>query len=185
MAAVHISSLIEETGSDRIDELIPHKYLRGEDHGKRDGGGSLFDLRVDAGGMEPQLEELQHRFHLYQTGRYEALLDRFDQEAAGSVYLIDKSKKHDPHVDFVFSDKTALQNVRFRHFMADCRAIAGNVSELDPVSEEEKSATLSFLDEAHLDILKNFDPKIVKLRKKRKIIVADGAFDSLYEMPED
>jgi len=35
------------------------------------------------------------------------------------------------------------------------------------------------LQEAHEDIMKNFDPKVVKLRKKMKVVVAPGAFDGL------
>lgn len=179
MAAVSVFSMIARVGSEKIDQLIPHEYVKGKNHGRRAGAGTVFDYRPDAGGLEPQLEELQSRFHLYQSGRYEALLDHFDAEAAGAVYLVDKSSTHDPHMDFIFSDKTALRKVRFRHFMADCREIAGDARALDPVMEQERRSAIAFLDEAHRDILNTFDPKIVKLSKRREIIVADGAFDGL------
>jgi len=78
-------------------------------------------------------------------------------------------------MDFVFSDKTALQAVRFRHFMKDCRKIMGDAEKLDSTIDEERQAVLNFLEQIHQDILNNFDPKIVKFRKKRKIILADAA----------
>jgi hypothetical protein len=88
-------------------------------------------------------------------------------------------------MDFIFTDKTALQAVRFRHFMTDCRAIAADGRELDPIIEREKSSVVAFLDEAHRDIMENFDPKVVKFRKKNKIIIADGAFDALRGASDD
>ncbi len=88
-------------------------------------------------------------------------------------------------MDFIFTDKTALKAVRFRHFMADCRALAGDSRALDLITEREKSAILAFLHEAHRDIMENFDPKVVKLRKKNKIIVADGALDALFQASDD
>jgi hypothetical protein len=62
-------------------------------------------------------------------------------------------------MNFIFTDKTALQVVRFRHFMAECQAAH------------------RFLEESYQDILANFDTQVVKFRKKRKIIMADGVAD--------
>jgi hypothetical protein len=33
--------------------------------------------------------------------------------------------------------------------------------------------------------MENFDPKVVKFRKKNKIIIADGAFDALFGASDD
>ena len=33
--------------------------------------------------------------------------------------------------------------------------------------------------------MENFDPKVVKLRKKNKIIVTDGALDALFQASDD
>jgi hypothetical protein len=185
MAAAYIFSGIDDVGSKRIDELIPHEYVHGEDHGKREGIGTILDRRIDAAGLEGQLQELMERFHLYISARYEGLAVEFDGESRKAVYMFDRSRPDDPHMDFIFTDKTALQAVRFHHFIADCRAIARDSHELDPIIDREKSAIVTFLDEAHRDIMENFDPRIVKFRKKRKIIVADGAFDALLGASDD
>lgn len=174
-----VLSTIDDLGSDRISELIPHEYVAGPDHGKKEGNGFRYDRRIEAGGLEAQLEELQDRFHHYTNERYNALADEFDRKGLRRVYLIDRSTAHDPHMDFVFSDKTALRAVRFRHFMKDCRKIMGDAEKLDSTIDKERQAVLHFLEQNHQDILNNFDPKVVKFRKKRKIILADAALKDL------
>jgi hypothetical protein len=182
MAAGYLFSMIDELGSDKIDVLIPHTYVKGKDHGKREGHGTIYDRRIDAGGMERQLEELQDRLYRYTAERYDALLNAFDTQASKAVYLFERSWGNDPHMDFIFTDKTALQSVRFRHFVRDCRAIAGNGRDLDPLIEHERQAVINYLDHAYQDILDNFDPKLIKFRKKRKIVVADGALKDLMDL---
>jgi hypothetical protein len=185
MAAAYIFCRIDDLGSKRVDELIPHEYVHGEDHGKREGAGTILDQRIDAACLEGQLQKLTERFHRYISARYDSLTTEFDGESRKAVYMFDRSRPDDPHMDFIFTDKTALQAVRFRHFMTDCRAIAADGRELDPIIEREKSSVVAFLDEAHRDIMENFDPKVVKFRKKNKIIIADGAFDALRGASDD
>ncbi|MBN1101801.1 MAG: hypothetical protein JXL84_00155 [Deltaproteobacteria bacterium] len=177
--AGYLLGILDESGSDKISELIPHEYVDGPDHGKREGGGFLYDKRINGGGLEAQLEELRDRFHRYTTERHNALGEEFDKEGKRRVYLIDRSNAHDPQMDFVFSDKTALQAVRFRHFMEDCRKIMGDAIELETLIEQERQRLLEYLENAHQDILHNFDPKVLKFRKKRKIILADRALKDL------
>ena len=136
--ARHLSDALDETGVEQIETLIPHKYVEGKNHGKRVQGGMLWDYRVDAGGMEPQLDELQHRYYQYLRDCHARLLDRFDEDAIQRVYI--RSKKHgvEPHIEFVFADKSALDAVRFRRFFSDCRRIAGEVTELEVIIEQER-----------------------------------------------
>lgn len=181
MATAHLYSIIDEVGTARIKELIPYEYIQGKDDGKREGAGTILDQRLAASGLEEHVMELRERFCKYLIARYDFLGEEFDQQARKAVYMIDKSRPLDPHMNFIFTDKTALQAVRFRHFMADCRALAADSAELDPLIEREKTAALSFIDAAHRDIIENFDPKVARLRQRRKIIVADGALDGLFE----
>lgn len=173
--AIHIYNALDTTGSNKISELIPHEYVQGKNHGKKEGQGFLYDMNVFADGMELQLEELQDRFWKYLSKRYEELLDQCDQQAKNCVYIIDHSTRNDPHLDFVFSDKTALKAVRFKHFMTDCQQLAGNNQELIAATVQATRAAVDFLEQQYQDITENFDPKIIKLRKKRKIVVATEA----------
>ena len=178
-AAGYLYSRIDDVGFDIIEELIPHTYVAGKDHGKREGTGSRWDMRIDAGGMEAQLEELRHRFWDYLAARYNALLQEYDDAAAKRVYFHDRSEPDEPQMDIVFSDQTALRAVRLRHFVLDCRASAGDFLAFEDRAARECQATRIFLEQSLQDIVQHFDPKIAKLRKKRKIILADGAVKDL------
>lgn len=179
MAEGYLHGLLEEFGREQINKLIPHRYVNGKNHGKRHGKGTLFDIKVDASGKEGELEELEDLYRNYVRERCELVAAQFDAEAQGHIYLINRSQKNDPQLDFIFTDKSALQQVRFRHFMADCRSLVGNTLEFDALVEREREAAQKFLEFHYHHILENFDPKIKKFRKKRQIVIADGALDDL------
>jgi hypothetical protein len=63
--------------------------------------------------------------------------------------------------------------------MSDCRLLAGDNRELETQLDHERRAALAFLEESHRDITEHFDPTVVALRKKRKIILADGKLKDL------
>lgn len=59
MAAGYIFASLEEAALDLVKECIPHRYTPGKNHGKTEGDCRQGDLRVDAGGQEALLEQLQ------------------------------------------------------------------------------------------------------------------------------
>jgi hypothetical protein len=179
LLAGYVNSKLEEFGFDKINELIPHEYVDGKNHGKREGQGSIFDRRIDAGGLEPQLEELKDRYYQYVFSRSESLLEAYHASAPKRMYQIDENQGIEPHIDFIFTDQTALQAVRFRHFMKDCNAIQVDSGELKELVEQEYQAASHFLEQSYHDIVANFDPKVVKLRKKMKVIISDAAAKDL------
>lgn len=179
MAAGYVYSHIDEFGQEKFATLIPHRYVKAKDHGKREGKGTIFSQRLDADGKESQAEELQRRLWDYLLRRFDALLTEFDGQGRRAVYLEDVSRQHDPHMHFIFSDKTALQAVRFRHFTRDCRSLVADRVELDAVISRERQALDAYLESTCRDIFANFDPKVAPFRKKRKIIIADGALNDL------
>jgi hypothetical protein len=69
--------------------------------------------------------------------------------------------------------------VNFRQFMSDRQAIKGDSGELKELIEKEWQEAHDFLEKSHKDIITNFDPKVVKLRKRRKIIISDAAAKDL------
>ncbi|MDF0675565.1 MAG: hypothetical protein P0120_14680 [Nitrospira sp.] len=179
MAAGYVYSHIDEFGQEKFASLIPHRYVKAKDHGKREGQGTIFSQRIDAEGKEPQAEELQRRLWDYLSTRFDALLTEFDGHARKAVYLEDVSRQHDPHMNFIFSDKTALQAVRFRHFMSDCRPLVADRAELDAVISREHQTLDAYMDSTCWDIFANFTPNVAPFRKKRKIIIADGALNDV------
>jgi len=171
--AGYLTDMLDELGFNQIDEVIPCQYIDGPDHGKREDTGYVYDKRLDANGLEGQLQALRDRYYTYTRERHEALLDRFDTSPTTCVYMQDRTRDNEPHMDFMFSDATALDAVRFRHFISDCRCIAGDLAEVDNLIEQEKHLALDFLANTYKDIMDNFDPTVVNLRRKRKIILAN------------
>jgi len=177
--ARHLSDTLDETGSAQIETLIPHRYVEGKNHGKREQGGTVWDFQVDAGGKEPHLEELWHRYYEYVRARHACLLERVDEEETKHIYIQRTTRDLEPHIEFVFSDKSALDDVRFRHFFSDCQRIAGDLAELAVITEQEQQAAAEFLQAQYRDIQQNFDPSVVPLRKKRKMVLTNGALEDL------
>ncbi len=175
----YLMNSVDDISHDKIKKLIPYEFVEGSDHGKREGKGTILNMKRDASGLEDQLEELQDRYHKYTEKRYIELSDDFDKKAPQTIYMINESQENDPHINFIFSDKTALEDIRFKCFMRDCQRIVGNNDALLQMERDEKKAAVEYLEQQYHDIMKNFDSKITKFRKKRKIIVADGAFDNL------
>jgi K+/H+ antiporter YhaU regulatory subunit KhtT len=50
---------------------------------------------------------------------------------------------------------------------------------INELLQQEITRATSWLTENHQDIMQNFDPTVVKLQKKKKIILSPGALDDL------
>lgn len=132
-----------------IEQRIPHQLVPGEDHGKVDGGGWQWDLRVDANGEEGVLTELQRRVWAYQSDRFDALQTAYDTSDVAGVYLLDESKPPEANLHVVVTNVAALSAIRLRSFLRDCRAIERPPSELLQVLDKERAALAQFVEEQH------------------------------------
>ncbi|MCB5364788.1 hypothetical protein H0484_13625 [Pusillimonas sp. CC-YST705] len=179
MAAGYQNSLLDELGSQLLEQRIPHQYVPGPHHGEQVGENTRWDMRVSADGQEEVLEELRERLWGYAQARYEALSDSWDARGLSGVYMLDESHEGERELHLVFTDKEALSRVRFRSFMRDCRAIRRDADELYRAVSEEKSALSDFIEAQHAEVLSNHDPKVRRLRKRNKVMIAKGAFDGL------
>jgi hypothetical protein len=179
MAAGFLIGEIEKQAHETLDALIPHRFVPGADHGKRDGAGYTWDMRVDAGGNEAIYDDLQTLASDYQQRRYEQLSDSWDRTAARGVFMRRVETQDESNADFVFTDKTALEAVRFRFFVRDCRAIARPFDEFDRQGHDERSGFASYLSAEHARLVQAFDPNVVRLRKRRKIVVHKDAAGKL------
>ena len=179
MVAGYLYARTDEVASEIMGGLIPHQYVHGKNHGMRSGNGFEWDMRVDAGGKEGLLDELRHLQNDYLMKRHEVLSETWDGNALKAFYIGEPALRGELNRDFLFSDKTALRAVRFRSFMQDCRVIERPFNGLTPYCDAEKQAVENFLRTEHERLSKNFDPKVVTLRKKRKIIVHEAAAEKL------
>jgi hypothetical protein len=176
--AGYLTEQLEDQGSDIIQTLIPHKYIDGKNNGKPEQGGFRWDLQVDAAGLEKHLDELNSRWHHYTQQRWLALSHQFSQSAP-VVYTEDKNEHGELHRNFIFNNERALKHTYWRQFLADSKAIQGDYGKVSEMEQQELAKAESWLQASHQDIMTNFDPNVIKLKKKRKIVIAPGAFDGI------
>ena len=181
--ATYLLDEIEAAGSETISQLIPHEYVDGKNHGKPEKGGFLWDVQVDAAGQEAQLDELKSRWYAYQQERWIALSE-VNRELPATVYAQDEDFGDDPQRSFIFANEATLKQIRWRHFLLDCEPLMAEYVEVEKLLAEEVDRVNTWLAENHQHIQKNFDPAVVKLRRKRKIIMSESALDDLNRLGE-
>ncbi|RZB35598.1 MAG: hypothetical protein SRB2_02895 [Desulfobacteraceae bacterium Eth-SRB2] len=183
MVAGYLYCQLDEYGNDYMEKLIPHEFIHGKNHGKAQGDGYLFDLKIEAKGLESQLDELKHRFWKHLSEMYERLMDEFDKKSKQRVFILNQSQVGNPNHHFLFTDKEILKRIHFKTFMrCCCAAEQTDHSLLSRKLEEEKQLLTKYLDNQYKDIMENFDPKIVRFRKKYKVIFhRDSGFHELLD----
>jgi len=178
-AARHILSAMQGHADELVDELVPHRYVRGSNHGKRMEKGYQWNMQVDAGGKEGLLDDLRDNIYSHLSIRYDELAENWYARAPRCVFIAERSIPGENNMDFVFSDPTAMQAVRFRSFLRDCRAIERPFAELEAEHAQALAQIDSFMRETHQTLEKNFDPKLAKLRKRRTVIIHEDIADEL------
>ncbi len=179
MGAGYLYSHLDEAASELIRTRIPHRYVPGKNHGKVEGDQWQWDERVDAAGQEGVLEELQRQVYAYLNERYHALLSASDARGTCGVYLVNTSVPDENNLHIVFSDTRALAAVRFPSFLRDCRVIERPAEELQRTAGREVGALTRLIQDKHEELLRTFDPKVVRLRKRLRIMVHKNAFDDV------
>lgn len=182
--ASYLTTYLEDKGLDLIQDLIPHHYVDGKQHGKPEKGGFLWDIEVQANGLEKQLEELKHRWQLYLQQRW-LELSQAQCQCSPAVYFQDVDDHDEKHRNVIFNNPTALKQIRWQHFLADCETIQSNYADVAEMEKQGLAQAESWLKETHRDIMQNCDPKVVKFKKPRKIVLAPGAFDGVLGEEDD
>jgi len=178
--AGYLTGEIEDKSHDCIQRIIPHEYVEGKENGKRVKGGFRWDMQADAGGKEKQLDELNSRLYSYVQERWLELSKEFTRTSP-AVFIEDNHQDGELNRNFIFCNEDALKQVRWKHFLVDCKPLIADFTNVTKRAEQEVAKAETFLQEEHEDIKKNFDPKVLKLKKKMKVVVAPGAFDGLIE----
>jgi hypothetical protein len=179
MASWHLYGEMQEAADEQIQLLVPHRRVRGPEDGKIEGGLVRWDLRVDASGQEVLLDELRHRVWAEEDRRRRQLGAEFQNLRNGATFIDDSpwpgEGPDQQNLNIVFTDPEALAAVRFTPFLRDCRRLQRPLSELRALESLECEHMRAFVKAQHEDLLKNFDPKVVPLRKKRKILLHPDA----------
>lgn len=157
MTAGYIYSRLSDCWRKLLHERIPYHYVRGKRHGELSGKHRLWDMRMVANGQERIVEELQRRIWSYQWKCFDMLLASWDAKRRSCVYLLRDDSPAGDELHIVFSDKDALEKVRFRSFVQDCRAIEADAGELSAIMRQEEAMLGQFIDEQHLAVLRMHD----------------------------
>jgi hypothetical protein len=177
----HLYGAMEDAAHAELGARLPHRHVRGPEDGKRDESGSIrWDMRVEANGQEALLEALRRRVWEEQFRRRSELGQLFCEQGQGVCFLDDHPWEHqDPNernLLVVFSDPDALAAARFASFLRDCRRIERPLAELRALEAREAKRMRDFVASQHEDLVKNFDPKVVPLRKKLKLMIHPEAW---------
>jgi hypothetical protein len=185
MASWHMYGVMEEAADEQIQLLVPHRHVRGPEDGKIEAGLVRWDLRVDASGQEALLEELWHRVWAEEDRRRRQLGAEFQALRRGAIFLDDRPWPGDgpdkQNLRIVFTDPEALVAVRFTSFLRDCQRLQQPLSELRALESLESERMRDLVKTQHDNLVKNFDPKVVPLRKKRKILMHPDALRDIGE----
>jgi len=180
MASGYVFAEMQDHGYNVMRELIPHKHVRGENNGKPEKGGFLMDFRIQANGMEDQLEELKSRFNkTYLNDIWERAGYDWMNRGEDSVFILETNEDDENNRHIIFSDPEVLKKIRFESFVADCKSLEKAPKSLNDYLGAEKDKCRAWLVEQLKDINENYDPKIKKFQKKRKIVVSPKAAKDL------
>jgi hypothetical protein len=184
--AYYLYDALDQKMDETIQFLIPNKLVEGENHGKEEDGGTLWDFNIEAGGLEAEVEELQSRGRQYIHETCERLNKVFHLSNSNEVYF---EKYHDefhgPFWNIIINNAATAKKITFMHFLTDCQQYLKPNENLAKLKELEIGQLKHFLLEAHQDIVKNFDPKVVTLKKEMQVVISPEASDDLSHLDHD
>lgn len=176
--AGYIMDEVETVSEEMIQKLIPHHYADGEEHGSSTSKGMIWDQKLDAHGQEGQLDALRECWRDYSYERWLSLSNVYASDLP-AVYTRDLNDDEDAHRLFIFNNEDALKLTRWKHFLADVSLLHHDNAQLDDAIYQEANKAKVFIQTQYDDIMKNFDPTVVKFKKKMKVIIAPDALDGL------
>lgn len=169
----YIYDLLENISMDYIDKLIPNEFVEGPNHGKKENGMILWDMKTDANGLEDVLDDLNSANRKYIGDVYSRLKIYFNDNKKNTIWVSDETSEYDPSKFYIFSDQDVLKSVRFDHWQEDTdKFITEDLSFINDLVTEEEDLLLRYLDKEFKQLMENFDPKVKRLKKRNKILMS-------------
>ena len=168
---------------DWLDKNIPYDFVPGKDNGKKVRGGYLWDMNLDAGGLEGYHEHMSTFSREWTNAKYD---EDCAADAFGDVvFVIDNTEdKLDPSLDYIFGSTAVLKHLTFMNFIDDCEKVHGDSAKLLELKEARKVEFYEAMDTEFAKIkLKpssEYESR-ADIKKKRSVTIADGALDDLEE----
>jgi hypothetical protein len=171
-AAAYIYSRICDASSDLLKASIPYRYIRGKNHGKIEGKFQRWDMRIEAGGKEGVVDELQRRIWDYERRRFEILTNRWEAASRSCVYIVSNSGSSRGSVHVVFSDKNAMRLLRLGDFVRNWCSIARPGGLLRDSIDAENRLLADFIAQEHGKVLLTYEPKVTRIPGRYRMLAA-------------
>ncbi|MBS0225151.1 MAG: hypothetical protein JSS25_02245 [Proteobacteria bacterium] len=166
---------------DLIGQLIPHRFVKGSQHGKKTDHGYLWDMQRDANGLEEQLDELQVRAWKIQSALYLRALDDCHARSSGQVFRVVESDGSEAMTSWVFDGIEAMRGVRLMHFLDDVDSRRASRRILAALLAPYRDQAEQRLRHEHKDIMHHWDPKLAKLKPRRQVVLSEQAASHLLD----
>ena len=88
-------------------------------------------------------------------------------------------------MSILVNNASAAEQMRFTHFLKDCTGLSKPESEIEALKQREVALQEAFIREQYKDICDNFDPTVVKFKKKYKVVFSSEALDDLDQILSD
>ncbi len=180
---IYVYYALEEAEIDWIDKNVPYDLVPGPNDGKREDAGTLFDMRRDAKGKEGWLEQMQDFARDWISAWYDGCL--YD-EKWDCVFINDTSGKDfdgDPNKEIIFGSLNILKEIHIKTFIEDCHRLQGDSELIYQFRDNALAELTTALDEKFIEVQKT-PPNVVKLKKKMKVVFADGALEDMERIAE-
>ena len=177
----HVADDISQCHDELVDMLIPSRFVEGPDHGKKAEGGYLWDMKRDANGLEGQLDALIERGWKIQNELYLRALEDCHARNSGRVFRVVRSDGAESMTTWVFDGIESMRNVRLTRFLADVHAHRASRQILVQQVRPWRDEAANRLRQAHADIMRNWNPKIARLKPKRRVVLSDQAASDLLD----
>lgn len=148
---------LAEHASAKVDQLVPHDFIEGPDNEKKVGGGYLFDYRLDANGLEKQLDELKSRYRDYLGALKNQLDDVYDEDLECAVYIEESDSITEQNLNVIIKNAQTAKAITFQNYLQDCQKFLKPTEELEQMYLIELKKLDAFIDENYHDVMENPD----------------------------
>lgn len=185
--AHYVYSQMEDRQYQVMQELIPHDFVNGPNHG-RQAGDDLFelDLRLDADGYEALYWALSDAATAIVSQHIEEMTERFAPTPERVWILPSENIANDPQgVIVIFSNAAAMDRIRTRHFLADCETYAGSMNDLTELVVAEVARFEEKLRARHAELAPDHPKDLIPFQPQTKTFASGEIMDVLDEASGD
>lgn len=153
--ALHIYNEIEKDIYQLSYELMPYNIkINSAQNNKK------ANFKYEGKGKEFLISKLQEEIYNQMSSLYYELINFFHDNKMNCIWEI-KRENEENHIDYVFSDKDVIKNIRFKHFENDLLKFKTcDTSFLDMIIREKTRELSDKVRKKHSELIMDFDKKI-------------------------